>query len=575
MDYNMNDLKLVRQHNIDLKIKLEIYDRSDKYITELKCNIISGSFSITAESDMRRTASIECIPDAKSRLIISEQGLIWLDKFVKLYLGIYDKKANDYRWWKQGKYVFTSTSTTYDATNNQLSISCSDLMSMLDGTKNGQLGQQTIILPAYEEDEETGEVIEYNYIRAALIQTLTQLGRIKDYNIDEIGEIKGMPQYNEDYLQYREESKVPVQDGTLMETWNAVPYDLEFSSGCSVLSILSELVNLYPNYEMYFNEDGVFCCNMIPSCYDDDIVLHNDFLKKIFISESSSVDLSAVRNVVEVWGSTIDADFYANENVILSGTTYTATIDGYEEDYYNGDSIALKVESTNPENVMININGFGEIPVYDDNTEEPLVANKLEANNTYVFKIKKKYVNGSNVTRAYFLGSWQVHAIAVLTDGTTGADYTTTMGNTVKRYSKEYYQDIYNCENVVLDIIPDSPFTVQKLGEILQVCTGGNFEQIYSNSLGEANALYELWKSAILTDSISITTKICPFADVNIKISYQPELYDSDSIHQYIVKSLSHDFNGGTTSWNFVRFYPLYEPDVVVPDTNMTDLQTN
>ena len=41
---------------------------------------------------------------------------------------------------------------------------------------------------------------------------------IKDYNIDDVGEYKGMPQYNTNWVKYRQESRVPVKDGSLMET---------------------------------------------------------------------------------------------------------------------------------------------------------------------------------------------------------------------------------------------------------------------------------------------------------------------------------------------------------------------
>ena len=47
--------------------------------------------------------------------------------------------------------------------------------------------------------------------------------------------------------------------------------------------------------------------------------------------------------------------------------------------------------------------------------------------------------------------------------------------------------------------------------------------------------------------------------DVNIKVSYQR--HDEDEEHQYIIKSISHDFSGGTTNINMIRFYPLYIPE--------------
>ena len=358
-----------------------------------------------------------------------------------------------------------------------------------------------------------------------------------------------MPEHNSDWKKYREEN----------ELWNTIPYDLEFSAGCSVLSILQELVNLYPNYEMFFDENGTFIVQMIPSCYEDDVVFTNDFLQKILISENSSTDLLTVRNICEVWGEVIETDFYT-ESCTYSGNCYICTVDGYEEKYYNGDIISIKVPSANLNGATLNINSFGAIPIMDENTEKPITANRIEsANSVYSFKIKKKRVDGNDVIQAYLLGQWQPHAINVLTDGTVGEDYTSTSGVTVKRYSKEYFKTVYNCESIEFTTIPDSPFTIQKLGEIRDVKQGGEFENITSDSLALSRAEYENWKNSRLTDSITITTLLIPFADVNIKVEYKPN--DVDEVRQYIIKSVNHNFDSGQSTLQLTRFYPLYIPE--------------
>ncbi len=541
-----DDLRTTFQKNITIKVQIDVYDDLTKKLIDSVSGSISGSSSISAESDIRRTFNISVIPDKKLRTTVSENGLIWMNRMAKLKIGIYDCRLKDFRWYKQGDYYFMDTSATYDITNNQLTLNCSDRMCKLDGTKNGQLGALTTIFPAYKENKETGEVIEYYYIRNALITVLRQLARITDYNVDDIGEYKGMPDYNEDYEKYREENPL----------WNTIPYDQEFSCGCSILSILTTFRDLYPNYEMFFDESGTFVCQMIPSCYKDDITFTNSYLQKILISENTSIDLSSVRNMCEVWGQTIDADFYT-EDCTLSGNCYVCNIEGYEEKYYNGDLIAIKIPVTNPENCTININGFGALEVCDETVDGKIIKGQLEANTVYVFKIKKKRENKQDVTKAYMLGHWQAHGMNVLTDGTKSKEtYTTFDGRVVSRYSKEYFQDVYNCESVEFTVIPNSPFTIQKLGEILDVKTGGEYENITSDSLALARAEYENWKNSRLTDSITITTKLCPFADVNIKVSYKRS--DVNTVEQYIVKSISHDWSGGTTTWELMRFYPLY-----------------
>ena len=546
--FTNKDLRLLYQPNLEYAIKVEVLE-NNAVIDVLHGIIQGGSSSINADSDIRRTCNFTIIPTWENDIKVNENGLIWINKDVHLYIGLKDIRTDEYVWYTQGCFVFASCAGNFDIQTNQLSITCNDYMSYLDGTKNGQIGALTTLIPAYEENEETGEVIKHNIIREAVIKTFTQLGRFKNYFVDDIGEYYAMPEHNKDWKKYREEN----------ELWNTIPYDLEFSAGCSVLSILQELVNLYPNYEMFFDENGTFIVQMIPSCYEDDVVFTNDFLQRILISEDSSTDLLTVRNVCEVWGEVIETDFYT-ESCTYSGNCYTCTVEGYEEKYYNGDIISIKVPSVNLDGATLNINSFGSIPIMDESTEKPITANRIEsANSVYSFKIKKKRVDGNDVIQAYLLGQWQPHAINVLTNGTVGEDYTSTSGVTAKRYSKEYFKTVYNCESIEFTTIPDSPFTIQKLGEIRDIKQGGEFENITSDSLALARAEYENWKNSRLTDSITITTLLIPFADVNIKVEYKPN--DVDEVRQYIIKSVNHNFDNGQSTLQLTRFYPLYIPE--------------
>ena len=557
---NTQDFKIIKQNIIDIRLKIKIYDeRNGDYIGELECGVINGTENINAESDIRRTCSITAIPLKNKYLIVDKDGILWMNRIFKMEIAILDRVQNLWYWYKQGDYILSNTSVSYDGTTNQITINCSDLMTKLDGTKNGQLGDLQIVYPAYEEDKETGEVIKYHYIRDAIITTLTQLGKMTEYEIDDIGEFKGMPDYNADYLEYRESSKVQVKDGTYMETWNAIPYDQEFSAGCSVLSILTAFRDLYPNYEMYFDENGVFICKMIPSCYHDDVTFDNDFLQKILISEDTNIDLTQVKNICSVWGQVLDADYYT-ENCTYHNNCYSCSVEGYKEKYHNGDCIAVKIPAANSAGSKLKINGLEEIQIIHENDENPLAQDILEKEQIYVFKIKNKRIEKNTVTYAYFLGQWQAHGINILTSGNVAdTDYTTSEQTTVKVFSKEYFMDKYHCQSIELTTVPDSPFCVQELGEILDVKTGGDYENITSDSLALARAEYENWKNSRLTYSISITTKLCPFADVNIKVSYCRS--DQTAVGQYIVKSISHDLSGATTTWQLMRFYPLYQED--------------
>ena len=193
----------------------------------------------------------------------------------------------------------------------------------------------------------------------------------------------------------------------------------------------------------------------------------------------------------------------------------------------------------------------------------------LKPGNVYAFKIRKKREEKQDVVKAYLLGQWQVHAVNVLTDGKkSGQSVTDSDGKEYELYSKEYFQKFYNCEQVDMTIVPDSPFTVEKLGEIPDIKTGGEYENITSDDLAAHRAKWENWKNSRLTDNITITTALLPFLDVNKKVSYRRS--DSDKEQQYIISSVSHDFSGYTSTITMYRFYPLYETILKESGTHRT-----
>ena len=530
-----------------LDLKIEVLDSSGKIIDTIH-GAVSGNMSINGESDVRRTATFVVRPTLTEHIKLTENSLLWLNKDIRMYVGLYNCRTKQYKYYPLGYYVYTDTSGTYDAATNSLTINCADFMKKLDGTKNGQLGSLIISFPAYEENEKTGEVIKYNTIRNAVIEILEKLARITNHRIDDIGEYKAMPDHNNEWKKYREEN----------ETCLAIPFDQEFSAGCSVLSILTAFRDLYPNYEMFFDmETNTFICQLKPMCYEDDIYLDNSFLQRVLISENTSVDMTTVRNICEVWGKVIEVDFYSEE-CTCKNNTYSSAIIGYEDGYCNGDIICLKIPTANQANAKININSFGAVGIYNEATEEPVKADVLKSNNIYAFKIKKQRVNNQDVIKAYLLGQWQVHAINVLTNGRKSGQFVTGPDSKeYELYSKEYFQKFYNCERVDMTIIANSPFTVEKLGEIPDIKASGEYENITSDDLAADRAKWENWKNCRLTDNITITTALLPFLDVNKKVSYKPS--DSDIEYPYIISSISHDFSGFTTTITMYRFYPLYE----------------
>ena len=551
------DLTLVLQQSASPqtpRLVLEVLDKNQKMIGAIT-TLLNGSMSISSESEVRRTGNFTVIPTLKEKVRLHPDNLIWINKDLRLKLGLYNIREKKYKYYTLAYFIYENTDSSYDSATNQISFCCSDFMRKLDGTKNGQLGALLINFDAYEKDEDgnpftdaDGNILKHNTIRDAVVKVLEQLGQITRHRIDDIGEYNGMPDYNDNFEKYR----------TVHETWNTLPYDEKFSCGCSVLSILTTFRDLYPNYEMFFDpsDENRFICQMIPLCYEDDVILDNAFLQKVLISEDTTVDMSAVRNICEVWGQTIDTEFHT-ENCTYSNNVYSCTAAGFDTKYYNNDTISVNLPGANKEAPKLDINRLGAIDIYAENTDSPLAADTLNAG-IYAFRIKRIKEDGKYLFRAYLLGQWQAHAIDVLSSGFAPASetYITLDGKAVPKYSKEYFQDKYNCAHVNITVIRDSPFTVQSLGKILDVKTGGEYEKITSDALALERAVHENWKNCRLTDQITITTALLPFLDVNKKVSYKPA--NSGEERQYIIKSINHDFTGYTSTITMYRFYPAF-----------------
>lgn len=538
-----------------IKQKLRVLDDDLLVLKEIEGVIGNVNISENAESDVRKTTSFTMTPTWKSNIEVNEESLIWINRNIEILIGVLNMRTNEYIWYDQGLYVFTDTSSTYDEITNQLTVNCGDWWVKLDGTKNGQVGALTTVIPAYEENETTGEVIKYNIIRESIIEAARELGGIQRYQVDDFGEFYAMPQNNSDYEEYRRKN----------DLWNTVPYDLEFSAGSSVANILTELRDLYPNYELYFDRD-ILVGGMIPSNEGDPVMVDNDQLQSILITENTSTPLNAVRNVCEVWGQVLETDRYADEaGVTVSSNTYKVTLNDYTE-YATGDKLAIKVPKTNVTGQKIQINSLAAYIIYDPDTEEAVEAGRMEAGKDYVLQYKRTRVEGEYVHKFYLLGCFQCHAIDILTgivdsdNPYIGRKYDRT-NVTCRNYEelKQYFREKHSCDEVTLTIIPDSPFTIQKIGEILDVKQGGEYEKIYSDSLASSRAIYENWKNCRLTDNVSITTKVIPFLKTNIKVEYKPK--NQDEVHQYIIKSFSNDYEGFTSNITMMRFYPLYIPE--------------
>lgn len=530
MKYNIQEIdkETLLQNSLNFKIRLYITDRNKNILDEVSGVIGGGSSAIDSDSDIRRTFSVTVKLDGLTDGI-EDRITGWLGYHFNLQVGIYSLRTQEYLYYPCGYFTITESSTVYDAVTNTLTLNLSDLMAELNGARNGQIGgAPTILIPVENEDGTK------NIIRDVLTGIVTQQGGIPDHIIGDIGAYNGLPEYNSDYENYRSEHP----------DWNVLPYDLTFNVGATVLEMINKIRDLYPNYQTYIDVYRNFCCDMIPSSKQDPILLSDRYLRQILVSEGSenvSYDISSIKNVTEVFGQTYDIDRMA-DICQTADNTYRMSLPDYEK-YINSDYIAFKPDSDNTDSMYARINDLEALPIYDEVTGTFIPADTMLAGKVYVLQYKKR--DGDNQC-FYFLGQTQPHAVCALTGNAEDPVYT-----------QDYFRSRYNCENIHLREISESPFTVQRLGPILEVKTGDNFDNIKSDSVALENAKYYNAKSAIMTDTVTITTKCIPFLDVQQKVEYRKSNENQAQI--YVVKAITNDYDSGTSSITLHRFYPLYD----------------
>lgn len=532
MKYNITeyDKTLILQKSVDYKYRIFVVNNHKNILDELNFINSIGTYTIDAESNIRRTASfVIYLDNCYSAHSIEQKLYEWIGYSFKLQIAIYSLRDQAYIWYDCGYYMITGANTSYDAANNSITTTLSDWYARLNGTRNGQIGgAPDIVIP---NKDANGNPITIKQATERILKSETD---IADYIVDDIGQFYGMPQNNPDYAQYRKNNPL----------WNQLPYDLEYEAGCTIGDIFAEIKDLYPNCQMYFDIYGNFCFNMIPSCEYDPVAMDDSFIQKVLLSDDSenvSYDLESIKNVTEVFGQTYDVDRYC-EACTTSSNIYTLSLEEYES-YSSGDLIAFIPNANNIANMKLRINALDPLPLYYEYTADYIAAQLLEAGKTYVIEIKK--VNG--VYAAYYLGQYQPHALCVLTNRADDPVYT-----------KAYFSAKYNCNenNIILRVEEDSPFAIQKLGEILDIKSGDDFDNIISDSVALENAVYYNRKSSSINETITISTKMIPFLDVNLKLEYKKQKEDKSK--QYIIKSISNNTDSITSQISMMRFYPLY-----------------
>ena len=327
-------------------VRLELLNYQYQIVDNLEGVATGGTITINANSDIRRTASITMVV-TDSSFDVQPSGKIWLDKYVRIYVGIYSYQLGKIEWTNCGLYIVDAPSYQYDATNSILSLSLLDLMAKLTGARNGYLEGTPVVLKAGEN------------IRKAIIDTLA-LGGFTKYVVEEAPD-----------------------PGT-------IPNDLEFSQGPTVYTLLAGLRDIYPGYECFFDIDGTFYYKPIPSGKNDPILIDDTLLENIVISENINVDFQNVKNSIEVYGRTHEpahtsTDVKTSDNEITANIT---AVTEYKEDMIYGFTLKDNKGVTAPKLKINNLVSY-PIKMLDGKTDAVIKAETGEI--VYCVQFKKTY----------------------------------------------------------------------------------------------------------------------------------------------------------------------------------------
>lgn len=628
------DTTLQSIRNIDCKLFVLDYDYT--ILDEISGKTESVSLSVNAESDIRRTANINIVLKDDSRQTNSNifywqvGNPYWFDKYIQIYVAIQDINTQEYVWVNEGIYMVNSPTISYDATTNNLSFEAVDLMSKMTGLRNGQLEGMTYTIPAG------------STITGALKTLLVEQGFDKY--------IIFTPPY--DY----------------------VPQEIKIDIGGTTYDLLRALRDINANWEMFFDVDGVFHFQQIPSgkvIVDPESgeegeptpVIDQTMWDKLNVSYDLDTSFEDVKNYVEVLGKVHEPSEYGT--VTIDGSTLNMKLTNIIASYLNnvwvvGIPVIATEGATQPEALatpitQIIIKDIAGADVSDIILDTPIIA----ANEYYCVKLT---FNDIECETCEYLGALQPRAVAFENNpespfyvGTSTqyesaygnvvdfasenedyivefspaiagstmtlnlspwctasnfnaanigdtwkfklnieslSQYIVTMGITMggsadtysirnmanERISLDYAQNYlliatkissttlqfnvmyYPMPASVLPMSTTSVLNLPKFNkQVRMVCAGDEYDNIYSDSLAEQRARYEIYLRSRVHDSINITSVPIYWLEVNDIIEYNLPNSDSETTDLWLVKSFNTDIStSGTQSISAIRYYPLY-----------------
>ena len=461
-----------KQTNRELHLRVELLNFNFNIVEQLEGNVFDGDITIDSNSDLRRSCHISMVV-TDSTFNPAAGGKIWIDKLIKIYVGIRDAKTGEIVENNMGIYLINEPTYDYEAQTHTLKFEGLDLASKLTGARNGYL---------------TGVIYKVSAgarVRDVIITCLTENG-FNNYVVNDCIN----------------------SDGTLQN----VPMDYEFEQGSTWWDIITKMRNILPNYQTYFDVDGIFHYEPIPYTTEEPILITDDLWQENVVSENITVDFSSVKNDIEIWGATHSLNYYGDSSVTtISGnniSTAIASVSSLQDNMLIGFVLPNNVSG----NLTLNVSSLGAHNIVDEN-------------GNYVTSLEKDII-------------WCVIYDSI---------------NSVWKFIGHQ-----QAQAKIVDDNPDSPFYVESTtGHIKIALFGGEYDDIQSDYLAMQRAKFELYTRCRLNDTLTLTTVPIYWIDVNIKVSYTS--LNKEETNEYMIKSVSIPLSENSTmSVVLSKFYPYY-----------------
>ena len=501
-----------RSRTIHTKIQLLDYDFT-QFGEDIDGVVLDGAtFTIDANSDIRRTCSISFIPN-KSNLGVGYGKGVWLDKYVKIFVGIEDNlDPTIIQYTNMGIYIINNPEQVYDAVQNIITISGIDMMAKITGLRNGNLifGEDGQAQPATSYFVESG-----NGIKQVMTSTMEDCGWS--------GMLVDIDQPTPTIL---------------------TPMDMTFNLGSTAYNIISQLRDINSGYETYFDVDGIFHFRQIPySLYapwtQGDTLRTGVYEYKVYNKGDRCTYMS--NGITYVYESKLNNNY----NHIPTDTNWWSVVNHTMDSIFADDTLWDKVlisysKNYDFENVKNYIEVFGKTQndgntpygiAYDNNPNSPfyyggtvgtinIVLSGGEYDNIYPLADYYSYVAVTPIgTENPFIEGWYV---------IDNYNYVLTYDTSIQP-NVIYYKKVYNIDEF--------------------------------NSLAQQRAEWELFQRCRLQDQITLTCVPVYWLDVNklVSITLPTEDEENPKTELYVIKNINTTLSvDGTQQITLMKYYPLY-----------------